>query len=205
MTKNIQVVAFDCDGVIFDTTESNRKFYNLILSQFGKSALTDEEFTFVHAHTVDDSISYLFPDIKVQEAVHAFRKGMRYEQFFNLMKMEPFLKEVLISLRTSRKTALATNRSESTQPVLNEFDLNGYFDLVVCSLDVERPKPAPDLLIKVIEHFDVLPDQVIYIGDSKLDEIAALAAGIPFVAFKNPSLNAIRHISSLIEIEEIIR
>jgi phosphoglycolate phosphatase-like HAD superfamily hydrolase len=42
---------------------------------------------------------------------------------------------------------------------------------------VENPKPSPDQLIKILEHFNIEPYQLIYIGDSKLDEIAAKAAG----------------------------
>jgi phosphoglycolate phosphatase-like HAD superfamily hydrolase len=42
------------------------------------------------------------------------------------------------------------------------------------------------------------------VGDSKLDEIAAKAAGMPFVAYKNRSLSADFYIQSLKEVEGII-
>jgi len=88
--------------------------------------------------------------------------------------------------------------------VLSEHGLTEYFDLVVSSSDVERPKPYPDPLIKVLEHFKIKPHQSIYVGDSELDQIAAKLASIPFVAYKNRALVADYHIESLQEIEKIL-
>jgi len=42
------------------------------------------------------------------------------------------------------------------------------------------------------------------VGDSELDEIAAKAAGVSFVAYKNRSLSADFHIQSLKQIAEIL-
>jgi phosphoglycolate phosphatase-like HAD superfamily hydrolase len=42
------------------------------------------------------------------------------------------------------------------------------------------------------------------VGDSKLDQIAAKLADIPFVAYKNRALAADYHIESLQEIEKIL-
>ena len=60
--KNVKAVAFDCDGVMFDTARANRFYYSHILQHFDRPAVTDEQFAFVHMHTVDESMAYLFPD-----------------------------------------------------------------------------------------------------------------------------------------------
>jgi len=49
----------------------------------------------------------------------------------------------------------------------------------------------------VLRHFGVQPPQMLYVGDSVVDESAAAAAGVPFVAYRNPSLTADRHIEDL--------
>ncbi|MDL1964460.1 MAG: HAD family hydrolase, partial [Deltaproteobacteria bacterium] len=95
-------------------------------------------------------------------------------------------------------------RTDTMKKVLIEHDLEEYFDLVVSALDVENPKPGPDQLIKILEHFNIEPGQLIYIGDSKLDELAAKAAGIPLIAYKNTSLSAALYINSLKELENIL-
>lgn len=202
--KNIIVVAFDCDGVMFDTTKANIAYYNSILEHFNRPAMTPQQFAYCHMHTVDQSISHLFNDKDGYRAAQAYRKKMSYFPFLKYMEMEPYLKTLLEKLRPKYKTAVATNRSDTMGRVLSAHGLTNDFDLVVSSSDVERPKPYPDPLIKVLEYFGIEPHQSIYVGDSELDQIAASLANIPFVAYKNRSLSAYYHIEGLQEIEEII-
>ena len=202
--KNIKAVAFDCDGVMFDTAQANRFYYSHILQHFGRSAVTDEQFTFVHMHTVDESMAYLFPDETTLAAAYDFRKSMDYKQYLGYLTIEPHLVPLLEKLRPQIKTTIATNRTDTMDRLLAEFNLNGYFDLVVTSSDVARPKPHPEALLKILNYFDLEPDQTIYIGDSRVDEMAARAAAIPLVAFRNRELAADYHIDSLKELEELL-
>jgi len=39
----IEVVIFDCDGVLFDSREANTVFYNHILSEFQLPPMTEED------------------------------------------------------------------------------------------------------------------------------------------------------------------
>jgi len=202
--NNIKVVAFDCDGVMFDTVKANTAYYNKILNHFSKPDMTSEEFTYSYMHTADEAIAKLFGNKKSFEAAQAFRKRMSYIPFLKYMEMEPHLKPLIKRLRPKYKTAVATNRTDTMKRVLIEHDLEEYFDLVVSALDVENPKPSPDQLIKILEHFNIQPDQLIYIGDSRLDEIAAKAAGISLIAYKNSSLDADFYIDSLKKLENIL-
>ena len=202
--KHIELVAFDCDGVLFDTEQANRFYYSHILQHFGRPAVTDEQFRFVHMHTVHESIAFLFPDENQLGAAHIFRKTMDYRKYLSYLTVEPYLVSLLEKLRPQIKTAIATNRTDTMDRLLAEFELDGYFDLVVTSSDVKRPKPHPDVLLKILDHFDLVSHQVIYVGDSRLDELAAKAAGIPLVAYRNRELAAEYHINNLGEIEELL-
>jgi HAD superfamily hydrolase (TIGR01509 family) len=202
--KHVKVVAFDCDGVIFDTAQANRVYYSHILQRFGRPAVTDEQFTFVHMHTVSESMAYLFPDPKTLAAAHKYRKGMDYRPYLEYLKVEPHLVYLLEKLRPHIKTAIATNRTDTMDRLLAEFNLDGYFDLVVTSSDVKRPKPHPDALLKILDHFCLAPFQTIYIGDSQVDELAAKAAAIPLVAYRNPKLDSDYYIETLKELEVLL-
>ena len=199
-----KVVAFDCDGVLFDTEQANRVYYSNILQHFGRPSVTDEQFVFVHMHTVYESLAYLFPDEKALAAANVYRKTMNYQQYLSYFTVEPHLVSLLEKLKPQFKTAIATNRSDTMNRLLAAFDLDGYFDLIVTASDVERPKPHPDALLKISDHFHIAPDQVIYIGDSRLDELAAKAAGMPLVAYRNPELSAEFYVNSLNEIEGLL-
>jgi phosphoglycolate phosphatase len=202
--NRFEVVAFDCDGVLFDTEQANRVYYSNILQHFGRPAVTDEQFTFVHMHTIFESLAYLFPDENTLAAAHLFRKTMDYRQYLSYLTVEPHLVPLLQKLKPRFKTAIATNRTDTMNRLLAAFDLEGYFDLIVTASDVERPKPHPDALLKISDHFNIPPDQVIYIGDSRLDELAARTAGMPLVAYRNPELSAAYYVNSLNEIEGLL-
>ena len=203
--NRIKLVAFDCDGVMFDTTKANTSYYNAILRFLGKPPLTPEQFAFAHIHTADETLSYLLEgDEEELKKAQAYRKTMSYLPFIQFMVMEPYLKPLLERIRPHRKTAVATNRSDTMDSVLTKHGLEGLFDMVVTSLDVTHPKPHPESLIKILDQFHLSADEAVYIGDSKLDEMAAMAADIPFVAYDNPELSAAHHIKSLKEVESLI-
>jgi phosphoglycolate phosphatase len=201
---DIKVIAFDCDGVLFDSAQANREYYNSILKHFGRPQMTAEQFVHAHMYTADKVLANLFTDSETLEAAHSFRKKMSYQPFIKSMKIEPDLKDLLKKIRTKYKTAIATNRTDTMQGILCEFSLKGDFDFVVCALDVKHSKPHPESLLKIIEFFDIKPTQVIYVGDSIVDETAAKAAGIPLVSYRNGSLSADYYISRLKELGDML-
>jgi HAD superfamily hydrolase (TIGR01509 family) len=203
--NHISLIAFDCDGVLFDSANLNRLYYNAILNHLGMPEMTRPQFDFVHMHTVAESLVFLFGKNERLKRAEAFRQTMRYEPFLKEMRMEPHLLPLLKKLRPRFKTAIATNRTDTMGRVLKEFKLEAYFDMVVCAKDVARPKPHPDPLIKILDHFQLQPEQALYVGDSQLDEDAARAARMPFIAYANPSLTAAYHIRNLKEIEDILQ
>ncbi len=204
--ENIKIVGFDCDGVMFDTAMANRAYYNQILEKFDRPKMTDKQFTYSHMHTAEDAIKYLFDNNSdLINKADQFRKKMNYFAFIPHMEIEPHLKSLLIQLGTKKyKLAVATNRTDTMDRVLQEHKLSTFFDLVVCALDVVYAKPAPDQLLKVLKTFNANADEMIYIGDSELDEKAALKANVKFVAYKNKDLSADFHITSLKEMENIL-
>ncbi|MFW6335285.1 MAG: HAD family hydrolase [Desulfosalsimonas sp.] len=199
-----EVIAFDCDGVMFDTETANRSYYNDILAHLGKPPLNDEQFAYCQMYTADEALAYLLPDKDEYDRAVAFRRKNGYTPYIRYMKMAPDLVDVLSWCRAGFKTAVATNRSDTMNRVLEIHGLEKYFDLVVTALDVEKPKPHPGQLLKISGHFGVSPKQVFYIGDSSVDQQAARAAGAMLAACCNPSLDADYHIERLAEIKSIV-
>jgi len=199
-----KVIAFDCDGVLFDTAESNRAYYNTILNQLDMPDMTEEQFCYVHMHTVQDALAYLFNKNQALQKAKSIKEALSYAPFVAAYKMEPTLIPLLNRLRPAYKTAIATNRSDSMPTLLREHDITSYFDLIVSANDVPRPKQHPGQLLRLLEHFEASPREMLYVGDSKVDESAAKAARVPLVAYDNESLSAQYHIRSLEEIEDIL-
>jgi HAD superfamily hydrolase (TIGR01509 family) len=192
----LKLVAFDCDGVLFDSRSANVAFYNAILAHFGRPAMDDEAVDYVHSHTVWESLAHIFAGYADLEEVTAFAKSFDYQPFIPMMLEEPHLREFLDFLRPRYHVALATNRSTTTQAVLRHHGLARWFDLVVSALDVTRPKPHPEAFHLILKHFGLAPHEALYIGDSPVDEAFAANAGVPLVAYKNPQLHAAYYLES---------
>lgn len=192
----IRLVAFDCDGVLFDSREANVAFYNGILAHFGRPAMHEEAVDYVHSHTVWESLEHIFAGYPDLDAVLHFVRSFDYSPFIPMMVEEPHLREFLQFLRPTCFTALATNRSTTTWAVLTYHGLADSFDLVVSAQDVANPKPHPESFTRILEYFAVQPHEAIYIGDSRVDEAFAANAGVPLVAYRNRELQAAYYLDS---------
>jgi phosphoglycolate phosphatase-like HAD superfamily hydrolase len=78
---------------------------------------------------------------------------------------------------------------------LGRFGLEGYFDTIKTASN-STPKPSPDGLLQIMGEWGLEPLEIAFVGDSKVDETAALAAGVPFWSFKNDTLAAELHLPS---------
>ncbi|MCL2356113.1 MAG: HAD family hydrolase [Defluviitaleaceae bacterium] len=71
--------------------------------------------------------------------------------------------------------------------VLQKIGLADKFDFVVSGEDVSEGKPSPEIYLKAAEKAGVAPEFCLAIEDSAAGILAAKNAGIPCIAFKNPS------------------
>ena len=205
-TSKIKAVVFDCDGVLFDTALANRKFYDELLAAFDKPGLTDVQFVNVHMMTVKAAIDYLFSDEKELSEVYNALQQIGYAKFIPYMKMEKGLVSLLDTLKLRGFIrAVATNRTNTMEKVLQDHHLTACFEMVVTASDVEKPKPDPEQLFKIMAAFDLDPRQIIFIGDSEYDQKAARSAGTWFVAFKQPGLAADFYVNAMDDILDVLQ
>jgi len=198
----LKLVIFDCDGVMFDSRETNRAYYNQLLQKFGCQVMDENELEFVHTHNVFDSMEYIFRNhshINMKE-VDRYRSNLDYSPFLNQMIMAPDLIEFLEEITPKYHRAISTNRTNTMDMVLDIFKLRSRFEFVVTALTAQRPKPAPDGLHMILNHFGLQRNEAIYIGDSNVDRDHCASVGIELIAFNNPGLKANYHVDCFMEI-----
>ena len=200
----LRLVIFDCDGVMFDSKDANRIYYNQLLEKFGHPLMDEQEEDYVHSHNVLDSVNYIFRKYprKIEE-VNQYRISVDYTPFLKYMVIEPDLKEFLGMLKPKFYTAISTNRSNTMPSVMKMHDLESYFDLVVTSLDVEQPKPHTEGLVKILNHFQLSASEAVYIGDSMVDREHTAGVNMRLISFKNPDLPAEYYVNSFLEIPNL--
>lgn len=188
--ENLKGVIFDCDGVLFDSRDVNIQFYNKIRGFFYLPPMSPEQEEFVHTHSVQDSFRHILPP-GYEKEFPRIRKQLDYSRLLTYMKMEDGLVELMdFLLEKGLKAAINTNRTDTMHLLLTTYGLEKYFQPVVTAADVSRPKPHPESLFKILDHWSVMPGEVVFIGDSMVDQEAAMGAGTPFWAFKNEGLQA---------------
>ncbi len=201
----LKLVIFDCDGVMFSSREANRIYYNHLLEHFACPPMPEEDVDYVHIHNVTDSVTHIFrnhPRVSLDD-VNRYRAGLDYTPFLKYMTMEPDLREFLQRIRPRYRTAISTNRTNTMDLILDIFRLRPWFEMVVTALDAPHPKPAPDGLHMILDHFGLRVEEAIYIGDSEVDREHCASVGMELIAFKNPDLEAHYHVNSFLEICEL--
>lgn len=200
-----QLIVFDCDGVMFNSKSANIKYYNSLLAQFGLPEMNSDEEDYVHMSSVLDAVKHIFrhhPSPKL-DTVHEYRLSTSYDPFLQYMEMEPDLINFLDATHGRFHLAISTNRSNTMIPLLQSYNLEKYFEKVVTAATANRPKPAPDGLLEILDYFQCAPDQAIFIGDSIVDEQQAESCDVDLIAFKSPALNAKFHVESFMEILQL--
>ncbi len=198
----LKLIVFDCDGVMFDSKNANRMYYNFLLAHFGFGEMNENEVDFVHIHSVNDSIKYIFrnyQDISL-EKIHQLRLKTGYTPFLRHMTIEPDLVDFLKVTVQKYSLAISTNRTNTMIPLLQSYGLENYFGKVMTASNAPRPKPAPDALLEILKYYDCDPEDAIFIGDSVVDEQHAVSCNVDLIAFKNRALNGRFHVSSFMEI-----
>jgi len=190
-----KAVIYDCDGVMFDSLESNYIFYNRVMEHLGRPPLdrADEEARKVlHTYCFTDVMEYFFKGDERRADALAFAKTIHYRDLAPYMRMEAGLIETLDQLKGHVSLAVCTNRAISMDMIIADSGLSGYFDCVMTAAQVANPKPHPEPLLKVLDHLGIAPGEALFIGDGEVDLRAAAGAGVPFVAYKSPFPDTLR-------------
>ncbi|MGA2410259.1 MAG: HAD hydrolase-like protein, partial [Candidatus Binataceae bacterium] len=143
----VELVIFDADGVLFDSTLSNTSYYNAIFATIGEPPMSPEE----EKAGVYLSAPQVFElragkDLMRIERMRAVARTFDATPFFQMMKPALELRPFLTDLKQRYRLGLATNRSATIPALIYHLGLDGIFDAVASARDKVRPKPAPDIV-----------------------------------------------------------
>lgn len=172
---------------MLDSIESNYVFYDRIMSHLGRPSLDRNDLvsrTVLHTYSFTNVMNYFFKDDPQAEQAMAFARTIRYRDLVQYMRMEDGFIETLDQIREHVSLAICTNRANSMEMIIEDFGLNGYFSCVMTAAKVAFPKPHPEPLLKVLEHYGIKPHEALFVGDAEVDRQSAAGAGVPFIAYK---------------------
>ena len=184
LLKGKKLLIFDFDGTLADTSNLHGLAFQKVLSPLG---ITVDYSKIAGLKTEDalvlcaDRCGHLLSDVMLNNLVRAKQKLVRElitNQLEPLQGVDDFLKWAQKFYRLS----IATSGSRGTVSLaLKKLGYLNWFTPLVCSDEVERAKPYPDLFLKVLHLTDSMPYEALVFEDSESGFAAALSAGIPYV------------------------
>lgn len=201
LLEGLKCIVFDCDGVLIDSLQANIKYYGDIKKQLGLPPITDAEIHYVHTRTHKLAIEHIVPEELLPTAWKATR-DYDSSSLVSYLKRSDGVRDFLWWLRDAGfKLAINTSRTNTMEFILKIMDLEGFFFPVITSAKVVTPKPHPEGMHTILRTHGLRPDEVAYIGDSRVDERTAVASGVRFWAYGDQTLNAEVHIEDFWEIK----
>ena len=182
--RGLAGVVFDCDGVMIDSREANRAFYNKVLAVLGLSPMGPEEESYAFMATAMEALRRMVPEKRHGEIAGAVARVDYETEVLPLVRLMPGFLPFIEALHTAGcRLAIDTNRTDiGIQRVLDFFSLPPYFEPVI-SASCALPKPSPAGAERILRAWDAAPGQALFVGDSENDRLAARGAGMVFAGF----------------------
>jgi phosphoglycolate phosphatase len=174
----IKGLIFDLDGTIID---NNDNYMELMLRRIGRDLGFD--FTLEHAKELWYSINAESRDSVIE------RWGCDPDKFWTVFNRYENIDEKLRSTYLHDDTAvlkgiplpkgIVTHTSyDHTDKLLRKVGMRQYFDPIVACTEDTGYKPSPLPIIYCMVDMRLKPDQVVYVGDTLSDMLAAKNAGV---------------------------
>lgn len=153
--------------------------------------ITEEEYdTFIGIHA-ELMWGYIKEKGKLSQSVQeliALEKEAKFEMLSSerlspnpgLFELLDFIKRLNIPMCIA-----SSGLMKNITVILPKLGVDSYFSHIVSGEMVENGKPAPDIFLQAAVHFDVDPEKALVIEDSRNGTLAAKAAGITCVGYKN--------------------
>ncbi|AYQ28701.1 MULTISPECIES: HAD family hydrolase [unclassified Polaromonas] len=182
-TRNFDLIAFDWDGTLFDSTKIIVRCIQAAVRDVGGTVPTDKEAGYVIGLGLMQALAHAAPDVPPEKYPQL---GERYRHHYTAHFNDLSLFEGVLPLLDALKArghllAVATGKSRrGLDEVLRTVELKGVFD-GSRTADETAGKPDPLMLRELMAEFDVAPARVLMVGDTTHDLQMAVNAGCPSV------------------------
>ncbi len=183
---NLKGILFDFDGVIVDSMKQHLIAWQYAFRKENVN-LEDLEFYLLEGRGVKSVVTdlckkYSLPErlvpILMKTKIDFYDRHLRvafYEGFFNLIK---FLKSTNIQMGI-----VTGGHRERVEFIVDKY-LNGHFNAIVCSDDVNNTKPYPEPYLKGMKLLGLTNSECLVIENAPLGIQSSISAGIKTIAIE---------------------
>ena len=182
--RRFDLIAFDWDGTLFDSTALITRCIQLAVQDVGGTVPSDKDASYVIGMGLMQALAHAAPDVPADKYPLL---GARYKHHYSVHKNDITLftgvLEMLDRLKARQHLlTVATGKSRGgLNEALRDVNLQGIFD-GSRTADETAGKPHPLMLQELMMEFGVEADRVLMIGDTTHDLQMAVNAGCASVA-----------------------
>lgn len=181
--RRFDLIAFDWDGTLFDSTKIIVRCIQRAVVDVGGRTPTEEAAAYVIGMSLSQALAHAAPDVPPAKYPEL---GARYRHHYLEHQDDLVLFEGVLDLLRELKArhhwlAVATGKSRrGLDDALHAVELKGMFD-GSRTADETAGKPDPLMLHELMREFGTDPQRTLMIGDTTHDLQMALNAGCPSV------------------------
>ena len=174
---------FDCDGTLVDTMPIHFKAWSSTTKVHGL-VFPEDRFYALGGVSPFEVLRILSSEqgVKVDPEAVPREKESRYMELIAEVDEIPEVMQIVRENHGKIPMAVASGGTpETVEGILDHCGIRHYFDAIVTSEDVEKPKPAPDTFLEAARRINVLPEKCRAYEDADMGMKAILAAGMDAV------------------------
>ncbi|EIJ68514.1 phosphoglycolate phosphatase [Pasteurella bettyae] len=193
MSLQFKLIGFDLDGTLVNSLPDLALSVNSALQEFDLPQASEELVLTWIGNGADILIQRALTWAKEQSGksltkseISKLKERFNYfygENLCNISRLYPNVKTTLEKLKAQGFIlAVVTNKpTRHVQPVLSAFGIDHLFSEMLGGQSLPAIKPHPAPLYYLCGKFGLYPHQILFVGDSKNDILAAHSAGCPAV------------------------
>ena len=181
--RNFDLIAFDWDGTLFDSTSIIVRCIQAAVRDVGGSVPTDQAAAYVIGLGLMQALAHAAPDVPAEKYPEL---GARYRHHYAAHYDDLILFDGVLPMLNALKArgfrlAVATGKSRrGLDEAMRSAELKGMFH-GSRTADETAGKPDPRMLHELMEEFGCTSERVLMVGDTTHDLQMALNAACPSV------------------------
>ncbi len=172
---------WDLDNTLVGTSPLLWGAFSWVAEKYTGRKMTPAEIVSLYGPPEDEVIEKIVGQDQKDDALREFYAFYESKHQELVTVFTPVFEAIAFLRQRGVKQALFTSKGrKSATMTVEKLNIHGLFDCILCGDEVERAKPYPDGVLKILSSFHIEPSHALYVGDSPLDAQAAQGAGVPF-------------------------
>lgn len=184
----MKAIIFDMDGVIIDSEPLHFELERELLEELGGKITEKEHNNFVGTtdyHMWDTFKKQFNIELPVEEIINIKRE--RFNQNIHRIKLVDNFEDFIIKVYDAGYSLglASSNNKKTVDLIIERFNLNKYLKVAMSGEEVKKGKPDPEIFLTTAKYMNLKPEDCLVIEDAKNGVLAAKAARMKCIGFKN--------------------